>query len=78
MWIVRLALRRPYTLVVLAMLILLLGIVEILRTPTDIYPEINIPVVAAVWSYNGLEPREMEGRITSQFERAATTTVSGI
>jgi multidrug efflux pump subunit AcrB len=78
MWIVQLALRRPYTFVVLAMLIVLTGVVEILRTPTDIYPEINIPVVAAVWSYNGLEPREMEGRITSQFERAATTTVSGI
>jgi multidrug efflux pump subunit AcrB len=46
--------------------------------PTDIYPEINIPVVAAVWSYSGLEPREMEGRITTQFERATTTTVSGI
>jgi multidrug efflux pump subunit AcrB len=78
MWIVQLALRRPYTFVVLAILILLMGVAEILRTPTDIYPEINIPVVAAVWSYNGLEPREMEGRITSQFERAATTTVSGI
>src|SRR5882672_7629397 len=78
MWIVRLALRRPYTFVVLAMLIVLLGVVEILRMPTDIYPEINIPVVAAVWSYNGLPPREMEGRITTQFERATTTTVSGI
>src|SRR5882672_8197432 len=78
MWIVRLALRRPYTFVVLAMLIVLMGIVEILRMPTDIYPEINIPVVAAVWSYQGLEPREMEGRITSQFERATTTTVSKI
>jgi multidrug efflux pump subunit AcrB len=78
MWIVKLALRRPYTFVVLAMLIVLFGVVEILRMPTDIYPEINIPVVAAVWSYNGLEPREMEGRITTQFERATTTTVSGI
>jgi multidrug efflux pump subunit AcrB len=78
MWIVQLALRRPYTFVVLAMLIVLMGVIEILRTPTDIFPEINIPVVAAVWSYAGLEPREMEGRITSQFERAATTTVSGI
>jgi multidrug efflux pump subunit AcrB len=78
MWIVQLALRRPYTFVVLAMLIVLMGVVEILRTPTDIYPEINIPVVAAVWSYSGLEPREMEGRITAPFERAATTTVSGI
>ncbi len=46
--------------------------------PTDIYPEINIPAIAAVWSYNGLPPREMEGRIATQFERAATTTVSGI
>src|SRR5882724_3749926 len=78
MWIVELALRRPYTFVVLAMLIVLMGVAEILRTPTDIYPEINIPVVAAVWSYNGLPPREMEGRITTQFERATTTTVSGI
>src|SRR5882672_8650787 len=60
------------------MLIVLMGIVEILRMPTDIYPEIDIPVVAAVWSYNGLQPREMEGRITTQFERATTTTVSGI
>jgi multidrug efflux pump subunit AcrB len=78
MWIVQLALRRPYTFVVLAMLIVLFGVLEILRMPTDIYPEINIPVVAAIWSYNGLPPREMEGRIATQFERAATTTVSGI
>ncbi len=78
MWIVQLALRRPYTFVVLAMLIVLFGTVEILRMPTDIYPEINIPVVAAVWSYTGLSPREMEGRIATQFERASTTTVSGI
>jgi multidrug efflux pump subunit AcrB len=78
MWIVRLALRRPYTFVVLAMLIVLTGVVTIRRMPTDIYPEIDIPVVAAVWSYTGLPPEEMEGRITGQFERAATTTVSGI
>ncbi len=78
MWIVRLALRRPYTFVVLAMLIVLMGTVTIVRMPTDIYPEIDIPVVAAVWSYTGLEPREMEGRIASQFERATSTTVSGI
>ncbi|HWX09300.1 MAG TPA: efflux RND transporter permease subunit, partial [Gaiellaceae bacterium] len=78
MWIVELALRRPYTFVVLAMLIVLMGVVEVLGMPTDIYPEINIPVVAAVWSYNGLEPREMEGRITTPFERATTTTVGGI
>src|SRR5580704_6577167 len=78
MWIVQLALRRPYTFVVLGMLIVLMGVVQILRMPTDIYPEIDIPVVAAVWSYTGLPPREMEGRITTQFERATTTTVSGI
>jgi multidrug efflux pump subunit AcrB len=78
MWIVRLALRRPYTFVVLAMLILLMGALTLARMPTDIFPQIDIPVVAAVWTYTGLPPQEMEGRITSQFERAATTTVSGI
>jgi multidrug efflux pump subunit AcrB len=78
MWIVRLALRRPYTFVVLAALILLVGVLTMLRMSTDIYPVINIPVVAAIWSYNGLSPTEMEGRITSQFERAVTTTVNGI
>ncbi len=78
MWIVRLALRRPYTFVVLAMLIVLMGVMTVLRMPTDMYPEINIPVVAAIWNYNGLPPTEMEGRIDTIFERAATTTVSGI
>jgi multidrug efflux pump subunit AcrB len=78
MWIVKLALARPYTFVVLAMLIVLMGVVTILKMPTDIYPEINIPVVAAVWSYTGLEPRQMEGRITAPFERATTTLVGGI
>ena len=78
MWIVRLALRRPYTFVVLAMLIVLMGVTTILRMPADMFPQINIPVVAAIWQYTGLPPAEMEGRITSQFERAATTTVSGI
>ena len=74
----RLALRRPYTFVVLAMLIVLIGGLTLARMPTDIFPEIDIPVVAAVWSYTGLPPQEVEGRVTSQFERAATTTVSGI
>src|SRR6266481_9377196 len=78
MWIVRLALRRPYTFVVMALVIILMGILTIGRMPTDIFPEINIPVVAAIWTYNGLPPEEMEGRITTQYERAATTTVSGI
>jgi multidrug efflux pump subunit AcrB len=78
MWIVRLALRRPYTFIVLAMLIVLMGVTTILRMPADMFPQIDIPVVAAIWQYAGLPPSEMEGRITSQFERAATTTVSGI
>jgi multidrug efflux pump subunit AcrB len=78
MWIVRLALRRPYTFIVLAMLIVLVGVSTVLRMPADMFPQINIPVVAAIWQYTGLPPTEMEGRIASQFERAATTTVSGI
>src|SRR3989442_13933482 len=78
MWIVRLGLRRPYAFVVLEMLIVLMGVMTILRMPTDMYPEINIPAVAAIWNYNGLPPTEMEGRITSIFERATTTTASGI
>jgi multidrug efflux pump subunit AcrB len=78
MWIVRLALRRPYTFIVLAMLIVLMGVTTILRMPADMFPQIDIPVVAAIWQYGGLPPGDMEQRITSQFERAATTTVSGI
>src|SRR3989454_5343740 len=78
MWIVRLALRRPYTFVVLAMVILLIGVLTIRQMATDIYPAIDIPVVATIWTYTGLSPQEMEGRITTQFERAVTTTVSGI
>ena len=77
-WLVRLALRRPYTFVVLAVAIVFIGVLTIRRMPTDIYPQINIPVVAAVWTYTGLAPQEMEARITSVFERAVTTTVSGI
>src|ERR1700757_2213822 len=78
MWIVRLALRRPYTFIVLAVLIVLFGVATILRMPADMFPQIDIPVVAAIWQYSGLPPSEMEGRITTQFERAATTTVTGI
>ncbi len=78
MWIVRLALRRPYTFVVMAMLIVIGGIYSILQMPTDILPEINIPVIAVVWQYGGLPPNEMEQRFTGTFERALTTTVSGI
>jgi multidrug efflux pump subunit AcrB len=78
MWIVRLALRRPYTFVVLSVLILILGITVILRTPTDIFPDVNIPVVTVIWNYQGLSPEEMAGRITSNYERAVTTTVDNI
>ena len=78
MWIVRLALRRPYTIVVLAILILVMGGVAILRTPTDIFPNINIPVVSIIWTYNGLVPREMSDRIVTVTERNLTTTVDNI
>jgi len=78
MWIVRLALRRPYTFVVAAILILILGVVSILRTPTDIFPNINIPVISVLWTYNGLSPEEMSGRIVYQYERSLTTTVNDI
>ena len=78
MWIVRLALARPYTFVVLALLILILAPVVILRTPTDIFPIINIPVIAAAFNYNGLSAEEMEERITSIYERSLTTTVNDI
>ncbi len=63
MWIVRLALRRPYTFVVVALLLLILGPLVILRTPTDIFPNIDIPVVSIVWNYQGLDPEEMSDRI---------------
>ena len=78
MWIVRLALDRPYTFIVMALLILILSPVVILRTPTDIFPNINIPVIAVDWQYTGLNPEEMEGRITSVYERVLTTTVDNI
>jgi multidrug efflux pump subunit AcrB len=78
MWIVRLALRRPYTFVVLALAILLVGPLTILRTPTDIFPNINIPVVGVVWSYGGLSSEELANRIVTLFERGTTTTVNDI
>ena len=78
MWIVKLALRRPYTFVVMSMLIVLLGMVTILRMPTDILPEIDIPVISVVWQYSGLPPDEMEQRFVSNYERALTTTVNDI
>ncbi len=78
MWIVRLALRRPYTFVVVALLILVLGIVSIVTMQTDIFPSINIPVVSVIWTYGGLSPTEMQDRITTVVERAMTTTVGNI
>ncbi len=78
MWIVRLALRRPYTFVVLAILILIMGALAIIRTPTDIFPNIDIPVVSIIWSYNGLVPEDMADRIVSITERSLTTTVDNI
>ncbi len=78
MWIVRLALRRPYTFAVLALLLLVLGPVAILATPTDIFPNINIPVVAMIWQYTGLSPEQMADRIVLLSERTLTTTVNNI
>jgi multidrug efflux pump subunit AcrB len=78
MWIVRLALRRPYTFVVVSILIVIMGGLAIVRTPTDIFPNINIPVVSIIWNYNGLVPEDMSDRIVSVTERALTTTVDNI
>lgn len=78
MWLVWIALSRPYTFIVLALGLLIIGPLAILRTPTDIFPNINIPVVSIVWTYTNLPPDEMANRITSVFERAVTTTVNDI
>ncbi len=76
--LVRIALSRPYTFVVLALLLLIIGPLAALRTPTDIFPDIRIPVIGVVWQYTGLPPDQMAGRITSPFQRALTTTVNDI
>ena len=78
MWIVRLALRRPYTFVVMGILIAVAGALSAMRMPVDIFPKINIPVISVIWSYGGLSPNEMQDRITTIVERALTTTVSNI
>src|SRR5499427_2056242 len=78
MWIVRLALSRPYTFIVMALVVILVTPVVLMRTPTDIFPEINIPVIAQVWTYTGLEPQEMEQRITTNVERGITVLVNDI
>jgi multidrug efflux pump subunit AcrB len=78
MWIVKIALQRPYTFLVLAILILLMGLLAILRTATDIFPAINIPVVATIWRYTGLQPEEMATRIALTNERIAQTTANDV
>jgi multidrug efflux pump subunit AcrB len=78
MWIVRLALNRPYTFIVLSLLILLLSPAVILRTPTDIFPSINIPVISVVWTYTGLNPEDIEARLTTPYEKGLTTLVDNI
>jgi CzcA family heavy metal efflux pump len=78
MWLIRTALRRPYTFVVMALLIALGGAFSIKKTPTDIFPSIDIPVVSVIWSYAGLQPEEMEKRVVNNFERFLTTIVSDI
>ena len=78
MWIVRLALRRPYTFVVMALLIAITGGLSIATMPVDIFPYIDLPVVSIVWQYNGLTPEEMESRIVTNFERSVTANVVGV
>jgi CzcA family heavy metal efflux pump len=78
MWLIRTALRRPYTFVVMALVIAIGGTLSIRRTPTDIFPQIDIPVISAIWNYGGLPPEEMERRIVNNFERFVTTVVADI
>jgi multidrug efflux pump subunit AcrB len=78
MWIVRLALRRPYTFVVMALALLLLAPLVVLRTPTDIFPSINIPVISVIWQYSGLSAQEIEQRIIYAHERSLSATVNDI
>jgi multidrug efflux pump subunit AcrB len=78
MWLIRIALWRPYTFVVLAMVIAIGGVLSVRKTPTDIFPSIDIPVISVLWNYGGLSPSEMEKRVTSNFERYLTTIVSDI
>src|SRR3954464_13646565 len=78
MWIIRLALNRPYTFVVAALLLLLVTPFVLIKTPTDIFPSINIPVVSMIWTYNGLSAREIEQRIIYTQERALTARVHNI
>ena len=76
--IVRIALSRPYTFVVMAMLIVIFGVTAAIKTPTDIFPNIGIPVVAVVWTYNGLPPDDMSGRVVYYYERTLSAQVNDI
>ena len=78
MWVVQIALRRPYTFVVFSFLIAIFGGLAAMRTPTDIFPNINIPVVSVVWTYNGLLPNDMSGRVIYYYERTLTAQVGDI
>jgi multidrug efflux pump subunit AcrB len=78
MWIVKLALNRPYTFIILALLILMLAPATILHTPTDIFPNINIPVISVAWTYTGLNPEDLETRLTTPYEKVLTTLVDNI
>ena len=78
MWIVNLALRRPYTFIVLAIFILIAGVLSILSTPKDIYPSINIPVISVIWTYTGMAPQDVADHLTTVYERTLTTTVDNI
>src|SRR6202000_1109555 len=76
--IVKIALSRPYTFVVMALLILIFGVSSAIKTPTDIFPNIGIPVISVVWSYTGLPPDDMANRVLSPYERSLTTVVNDI
>ena len=78
MWIIKVALDRPYTFIVLSLLILIVAPVVILRTPTDIFPNIDIPVISVAWTYTGLNPEELEGRLTTPYEKSLTALVDNI
>src|SRR4051812_34787389 len=78
MWIVQLALRRPYTFVVMALAIVLAGGLAIVRMPADIFPDINIPIVSVIWQYGGLSPQQMADLVTTRSERGMTTSVNDI
>src|ERR1700753_3692854 len=78
MWLVRMALRRPYTFVVMSVLIMVVGALTIAQMPTDIFPDIDIPVISVIWNYPGLQPEDMEKRIVNNYERYLTTAVNDI